>query len=549
MKYNKLNRRMFLQGSGTMLAIPFLQSLLPREAWAQTAPLAKRFVSILSLFDYGHHSNWFPNTSGNIADLVQPTRVLPAANGDAPVHWQPLRDFAPSGTSGLSLILGPWMGPYMEQLNLLRGLDFIARAGHDASQALGGMYTVSNADLGDLRITPTIDHLLNINKKVNPAGLPIVVCGSSGGAGNYWSLAPLNGGAIPATNMGGDLGGIFNKLFANGSHPQAGDPNYKNPKSDMLSRVLGDYTRVRNSRNISSADKVVLDNALDKISDVQKSLTRIATASCHYKQITPSGSIGDVAGSAIVGKALADIISAAIMCDTARVFTVGADILSGNYDGEEFDHQTTSHRPFDIANGKPQWQRMGERHALVTKNFLAPLLQNLAGATDPSNGKSFLYNSLVLKSGETSQVHGWGSHPALLAGNAGGALSSGNYVDYSDRSKGPLDGCDGGTGLFNITPGDPLFSNNYYGMTYNRLLVTILQAMGLTPADYERDADNSQLYNRTDIGAQNANMTSLGGYGHAFRVDLSRGGWAAVTYAKALPFYNLKTFRYKLPLP
>ena len=60
-----------------------------------------------------------------------------------------------------------------------------------------------------------------------------------------------------------------------------------------------------------------------------------------------------------------------------------------------------------------------------------------------------------------------------MAGSAGGALNTGYYVDYIDWDQGyanPID--DWGT----LIPGLP----------HNRLLVTILQAMGLQPADYER---------------------------------------------------------------
>jgi hypothetical protein len=78
--------------------------------------------------------------------------------------------------------------------------------------------------------------------------------------------------------------------------------------------------------------------------------------------------------------------------------------------------------------------------------------------------------------------------------------------------------------------------------------VTIMQSLGLTPADYENDADNTQLFGRADIGTQNANLQSLGGYGHAFRFDLTRGGYAANSGAPDLKNYDLKTFRYRLPL-
>src|SRR5258708_6176580 len=79
MKYNPISRRMFLQGAGsTMLAIPFLPSMLPRSAWGQTIVPPKRFISVVSEYDIGHNSNWYPNLGTNYWDLQQPNRTNPS---------------------------------------------------------------------------------------------------------------------------------------------------------------------------------------------------------------------------------------------------------------------------------------------------------------------------------------------------------------------------------------------------------------------------------------------------------------------------------------
>ena len=95
MKFNLLTRRMFLQGTGgALVSIPFLTSLLPKESWAQAAnnPI-KRFITIRSAHEMGHHSYWLPNTSGQIFNLVQPTQIQAGVNGHHNVRWQSLRDF------------------------------------------------------------------------------------------------------------------------------------------------------------------------------------------------------------------------------------------------------------------------------------------------------------------------------------------------------------------------------------------------------------------------------------------------------------------------
>src|SRR5687768_9966615 len=105
MQVHKTSRRMFLQGlGGATLAIPFLQSLLPRDAWAQTANVPKRYIGIWSSYDYGHARHWYP-TLNPLTQTVQRT-------GEAPVGYQSLRSII--GTNpALSKVLGPGLTPHL----------------------------------------------------------------------------------------------------------------------------------------------------------------------------------------------------------------------------------------------------------------------------------------------------------------------------------------------------------------------------------------------------------------------------------------------------
>ena len=142
-------------------------------------------------------------------------------------------------------------------------------------------------------------------------------------------------------------------------------------------------------------------------------------------------------------------------------------------------------------------------------------------------------------------VHSAHSIPIITAGNAGGAFKSGNYVDYADRSRGPV-----GSENFSSTIGAADFTSNWRGVSYNRLLVTILQSMGITPAEYEDKTLNNQVNNRSDIGAQNQGLTDIGGWGHAAGHDIDN---APDTYFRSatksmLADYDLKQFKNKLPI-
>lgn len=553
MKYNRMTRRMFLQGTGgTLLSMPFLTSLLPREAWGQSSgTTVKRYISILSGYEVGHNSLWLPRIGGSITNLVQPNRVLNPGGSHHQVRWQPLSEFVPNSSTALAPLYGTHLNSHLQHLNIMRGLDYPFRYGHGGGHIMGALNDAEGVR-GSLPQIPTIDTILAANATINPTRRQIFA-GATGGWEGY-SI----GTAGTRTTRITELQPLYNVLFDNGNFPEGGSTQVptSHPKRDVLSRALEDYNRMINSRNISAQDRIALTNAMDKMSDVHRGLTGTGTAptlACAHRSLQrPYISIEQIASSEANSRLLVDMLTAAIMCDTSRIFSIGVNMPYDQYSGftdPTFNylgdwHQEISHVPFGTTNGRRNWEWVGYRQSLLVARIYAPLIRNLAAAIDPSNGQSYLYNSLVHLSYESGQVHGHASQPTVLAGNLGGAITSGNYIDYSDRAKGTLEGADN----FSSNPADANFSNNYYGVSYNRLLVTILQAMGMTPAQYEVDTRNAQLYNRTDIGAFNTNLTSIGGYGHAFNADRTVNSWVS-GFLPVMRQYDLTQFRNRLPMP
>lgn len=543
---------MFLQGSGTMLAIPFLPSLLPREAWAQSTAAPKRFISIFSDLDYGHNSQWLPNGLTNITNIPQPSRVYAPGGGHHDIRWQPLRDFAPTATSSLSNVYGTSVSPYLDQVTIMRSVDYGEYRGHDSARLLGGarLYSQNEAMGSTWRPIPTIDSFMNSNRTFNPAGLPLMSGGTdTGPSGNTWTYAAASGNAVSVIESQSSMNDFFNSLFRSGSFPESGSTTPTHPRRAILNTVLEDFRRVVGSRNISSVDKQALTNAMDKLNDVYNGLAQGSSGQCSYKGLTRNLDITQSAYIGANGKQLADMITAAIMCDSGRVFTIGIHGGDRMYQATPVAnvdiHQNMSHTPFAMYNGIPAYQHLASIQARAFQNFVRPLIQNLASAIDPANGRSYLYNSLVYCAAAAGQTHGSASAPVMLVGNAGGALTSGNYIDYANRARGAVNNTDS----MNASPGDARFSNNWAGVSYNRLMVTILQAMGFTPAQYEDNTLNQQLYNNTTIGTQNRGLTAIGGWGYASTAQLSRGDYFAGEARGILSNQDLTQYRNRLPFP
>ena len=102
---------------------------------------------------------------------------------------------------------------------------------------------------------------------------------------------------------------------------------------------------------------------------------------------------------------------------------------------------------------------------------------------EESIGRTFLDNSVVFWGNELGMNHLNWSVPALLVGGAGGRLQPGRYIDYVDWNQ-PV--------KFHQEDG-PVIE----GVPHNRLLITLLQAFGLTPADYERGGPGYGSYATT----------------------------------------------------
>jgi hypothetical protein len=551
MKFDRLSRRMVLQGAaGSWLSIPLLTSLVPERAVAQAGGAPKRFISIISNYDMGHHANWLPNAMASVNDIPPPSRVFSPGNGHPDVRYQPLQDFVATSTSELSPIAGNHFNPYLSSMTIMRSLNHTMRYGHGAAYTLGSVSPVDDNVRGLPRIE-TMDVVLNKNRTFNPAGLPMTFAGEHGYGPDSYSHAATAGSVSNNAWLGDQLLALYNRLFSNGNLPESGRTTpTRHPRYDLLSRVQEDYLRVRNSRRLSAGDRAALDNALDQFRDTQRSLERVATSSCQHRGLTRTGSFAQVPVDANVGRALADIVTAAIMCDASRAFTLGVEHLGGDLDGQLPGHGPVSHEPFRLFGTRRGWQITAERKRAIIRNFVAPLVQRLSAATDPTNGRSYLYNSLVYFTAQSGLSHGHASHPVMLFGNAGGALSSGNYLDYAIRGATPAFNAFSGGDLWGTSPGTDTFSNNWYGASYNRLLVTILQAMGLQPAEYENDAVNAQLYNRTNLGPNAANLTSLGGFGYYVGHDLAHADYRiGDNLRNAIAAQDPRLFRRPLPMP
>lgn len=562
MKYNRFTRRMFLQGSGAALSIPVLTSLLPREARAAVSDPIKRYLNYCIDFDYGHNRNWFPK----LTTLANPLSIPGNPN---PGSYERLTSLL-GGRAQLSPIINSAFNPYLDQMMLYKGLDVVSHGFHTTNESsLGTMYYVGGGSLdgqtpGRNPKTESFSQIIARHAKIDPASRPSYHLGTRGRAFKRDTL----GNIVNVNTLGYHPYQAYNVIFNNGTYPESGEV-IQNPRHDLLNRVLSDYQRVINGRQIGTTDKVILTNAMDAVADLQRGLTQTSSDACRYKTTSPMPANTFTPGS-LVGLPTSwdywtKLIIAIFQCDISRslTFMIGPpneDDWTG-LPNKDY-HGNVTHKNRDVFGGKENWQRVAEYHGQHYREVVAPLIQRLDSCVDSANGKSYLHNGLFHFCFETAETHRQANVPTLTFGSLNGALPTGYMVNYCDPTRpftfggGTINGGSGWSDdLKDAT--DPMtdsHSYDYPGIPYNRWLVSLLQAWGLSPADYEDPNLNRHMLNRTDslYGDQNNGISHVGGFGITSIEDLS--GWALTDgnmyhHVRRMRRYNWHHYKYPAPLP
>jgi len=529
-KIHRLKRRMFLHGAGgALFALPWLPSLAPRELHAAPSANPRRFIAIKSystqnirdfypsravsgytLRDYGGDETGGGNgkDDGTLA-LSQALAESSGRHSNGTAYtgtWAPLSDFA---NGGVSRILGEELNPYLEKMLLLRGLDFLPDTNHNDGGMLGNYAGGSISDsASSIEEFETIDQVLAYSDKFYPT----VPRGArslhlSPGRSNTFSYTRSGtpGGSIEQVIADTNPRAVFDRLFEDFMGGEPTTPTV-NPNLALVDRVIEDYRRVRDSSKLSTADKAALEQHMNFMAELQARLEAPPTVGCTAPTAPPSvpnqgvdvGTLRESYGLMI------DLMVAAIRCDLTRIVTLDVYKAIGMSGGQEagFEHSCAScegsPNPTDWHRAAHDWDQTDQREKVITINewiareVFLPVLEKLD--VDQGDGTTYLDSSAVLWGNELGMNHLNYSIPTVIAGSAGGYLKTGRYIDYIDWNR---------SVKFSQHNGMVI-----EGVPYNRLLVTLLQAFGLAPADYE-----------TTAGQGYAETSTVGKSADAFAVD------------------------------
>lgn len=467
-----INRRQFLQGiGGYSLAIPFLPSLCtPSEARAASLAPPKRFVAILQGHCYFGREFW-PSSSASTT----------IANSLMSVKSRDL-----SSVSGvLSPILSdPNLLSLKNKITLIKGLQSVVACG-DNSHPTDRMLRGSAIDPGNESMDVVLS---NWSQFYSQAPIQKILSYTSNTLYSPAMSFKISANKDIPLPMDSDPVVVFNRVFNHSTSSGGSSLTMGDRRKFVVDRTLASFNAIRNGSKISKAEKALFESFYETIFEIQKSISATPAISCNEPS-TPTSTYNIKQREHMAMK----IITAALACDTSRIATIhfmngdSGDGPDSVQDGSWHDNGHPEEALNELGpNATQTTRRINQTNfGIYVASMIGEMMKQLdAVIEDTANGTTALDNSIIYWSngmgdvddyGGSLATHGDISLKTFLAGGGNLGIKTGQYLQYSKVFNQPY-------------PYDGTFSYlGQCGPPQNQLLVSLLQAFGMTPQDYEKN--------------------------------------------------------------
>jgi hypothetical protein len=254
----------------------------------------------------------------------------------------------------------------------------------------------------------------------------------------------------------------YEKLFPLSKSGNAMFDYLKTRRPDAIAAVANEYKAI--SGKLSGDDKAKLDNHFDLVNELQRQIKYKADAGAKCAS-RPAMNPGDQALEPAQIKGFASIIAAAFACDMTRVATLAlttpnqttlTDATIG-LDIHVDIHQDIAHQA--TPDNTDAYNKMTKYYAMLAGEF-SSILQAFDGIK-VDGSTSLLDSSVCVWLCELANgPHDMHDVMAVVAGSGQGYFKTGNYFKYAENQSVPR--------------------KNNIGPAHSKLLVSIMQSMGLT---------------------------------------------------------------------
>ncbi|MBL8918463.1 MAG: DUF1552 domain-containing protein [Myxococcaceae bacterium] len=496
-----LSRRWVLRGMGATVAIPVLPSLLGASDAAAQGMMEPRFFVNLGTH---HGAAW----ERFMLPAVPTTGVTRQQYAGREIRSFPLTRALAGGEASLSPVLSAPEGRFTEALKnkmwVVRGFDIPWYLGHHTGGHLGNLAR-NDGNGGDgttaqmNAVRPTIDQLMAWSSSFYPdlSGVRERVLVLSGRMSYAWQNPETRSGAIQEiTSIADSPQALFRRLF-----PTTG----ATPRAPIVDRVLENYRRLRANPRLSRADRDRLDDHLQRLSELQRRLTSMATCGTPTAPAAPhaTATLGAVTYNppyarnpteqAAWYRVMNDVVVAAFACGLSRLAVALINPHLSTYAGDW--HQDVAHQA-DGADGMRQ-DVLWRSYNTFFKDIFLDLAAKL-DAVSTGTGRTLLDQAMVCWTQESGpRTHDLRDAVVVGFGGAGGRLNTGLAVDYRNLN-------------LRFEPASETNLVTRPGLLWQQWLGTVLQTMGIPKSEWERPAVNGGYpdYNFTNLQWQSINAAT-----------------------------------------
>ncbi len=400
----RIPRRSFLTGlAGASVALPFLEAMLPRKAWAAgTAPC--RFVSMFGGVEQLHS---IPSSTG-------PGYTMP----DGLASLESVRDHV-SVVTGLSIGTGDPV-PAGGKTNPHHGnIMMPLLTGFRSTNDNHGVPNAATADQIAADVYGGDTHFRSLEFRAQPVGY------RGGSSGTKAQMSYREGGGANVPQASPQL--AYESVFTGFTPPDA-SPADLEAQAKLLARRLSvlDLVKARGDDlvgKVSRADQIRLERHFDEIRDLETRLAEIPTTSdsaacmalgdpgadptqANFPNTVHGGSAG-YSDEAARASLFVDLIAMALVCDLTRVaslmITMEQSMMSlAPLWGVDFEMHDLTHHD-DIPNRNQIWNDVSSWHV----SFFGDLVARLAAEPEPTGG--YLLDNTVLVMSQSGGPTGHGT--------------------------------------------------------------------------------------------------------------------------------------------
>jgi Protein of unknown function (DUF1552) len=399
-----LSRRAALTMFGSLGALPLLDAMFPGKARADAAVYPRRFVVFFS-------------SCGTIAQNWTPT------GGE--------RDFQ------LSPILSP-LEPFRDDIVVIQGVDQQGGGGGGGHQAgMGGMLTGNGLNPGpfsagdsssgwasSLSVDQRIANAIGDDTAFKSVELGVQV-GLADNMGRMCYAASDR--PVPPED---DPYRAFDRVFFPLTRDPAELARIRAHRLSVLDRVAGRFERL--SARLGASDRQKVAAHLSSIREIESRLAVVPTPrpACQVPALDAGIDLAANDSFPLIGKLQMDLLVMSLACDLTRVASLQ---WSRSASGVRFTwlhlndlHHDLSHRGDNDTDAIDKLTRINQWYAQQLAYLIGRMKQI------PEGDGTLLDNTVILWCNELAKgnVHGRTDAPYVLAGRAGGALSTGRFLQF-----------------------------------------------------------------------------------------------------------------------